>query len=412
MIVRFCAYGFLKNLRLFEAFLVLALLERGLDFLAIGGLIAVREVAVNLLEVPSGAVADGVGRRRCLVLSMAAYLIAYIVLGLAESWAILALGMVVYGVGDAFRSGTHKALIYAWLRQQGRTAERTRIYGHTRSWSKLGSAVSALAGTAVLLTSDDYRWIFLASAGPAVLNLLNLVTYPAALDETIPGARGGWRRSWTHLRVAAGACLRRGRLRRLVVASMGMEGGYAAAKDYLQPLLQTLAIATPIGLGLSGDERSAVILGAVAALAFLLASAAARQAHRCEAALGGADRAADRLILVQAGLFLAIGAALLLDVPWIAVAAFVILGIAENLWRPIHVGRFDRDGAEDHAATTLSIEAQAKALATAALAPLLGALIDACGGGAGAPPITLAPVALLALPLALIALSQRRARDA
>ena len=51
MLFRFCLYGFLKNLRLFDAFLLLALRDRGLDFAAIGGLVAVREVAVLLLVV-------------------------------------------------------------------------------------------------------------------------------------------------------------------------------------------------------------------------------------------------------------------------------------------------------------------------------------------------------------------------
>ena len=50
MLFRFCLYGFLKNLRVFDAFLLLALRDRGLDFAAIGALVSVREVAVLLLE--------------------------------------------------------------------------------------------------------------------------------------------------------------------------------------------------------------------------------------------------------------------------------------------------------------------------------------------------------------------------
>ncbi|MFP4612889.1 MAG: hypothetical protein ACLFM5_05820 [Spirochaetaceae bacterium] len=56
--VKFSAYGFLKNLRFVEPFLVLFLLSRGMDYLAIGSLYAVRMVAVNVLEVPSGFAAD------------------------------------------------------------------------------------------------------------------------------------------------------------------------------------------------------------------------------------------------------------------------------------------------------------------------------------------------------------------
>ena len=45
MIFRFSLYGFLKNQRYFEAFLVLAFPDKGLIFFEIGLLVAVREGA-------------------------------------------------------------------------------------------------------------------------------------------------------------------------------------------------------------------------------------------------------------------------------------------------------------------------------------------------------------------------------
>ena len=55
MLFRFSLYGFLKNQRYFEPFLVLIFLEKGLSFFLIGLLIGFREVVVDLLEIPSGA---------------------------------------------------------------------------------------------------------------------------------------------------------------------------------------------------------------------------------------------------------------------------------------------------------------------------------------------------------------------
>ena len=172
MIARFSLYGFLKNLRFFEAFLILALRERGLDFLGIGGLIAVREIAGNLSQIPSGALADALGRRRCMIVSMSGYVVSYLVLGLASNNLLLMAGMVFYGTADAFRDGTHKALIYAWLRQQGREDERTKVYGYTRSWSKVGSALSSLIAAALVLGTGSFASVFLLSVIPAALNLV------------------------------------------------------------------------------------------------------------------------------------------------------------------------------------------------------------------------------------------------
>ena len=135
MLFRFSLYGFLKNQRYFEPFLVLALLEKGMSFFAIGGLIAFRELATNLFEIPSGSIADLLGRRRAMLVSFGAYLLSFVLFWLAQQPVWLWPAMLLFSVGEAFRTGTHKAMIFEWLRQQGRTSEKTKVYGHTRSWS-------------------------------------------------------------------------------------------------------------------------------------------------------------------------------------------------------------------------------------------------------------------------------------
>ena len=129
MLLRFSLYGFLKNQRYFEPFLVLAFLEAGLTFAEVGGLIALRELATNLLEIPSGAAADVWGRRRALTVSFGAYLISFLVFGLAGSPAMFIPAMLLFSVGEAFRTGTHKAMIFAWLQEEGRTDEKTAVNG-------------------------------------------------------------------------------------------------------------------------------------------------------------------------------------------------------------------------------------------------------------------------------------------
>ena len=153
MIFRFSLYGFLKNQRYFEAFLFLALLDKGLDFFQIGLLVGLRSLAVNLLEIPSGAIADVFGRRRSMILSLSAYIGGFVVLGAAGQVVVLGAGMVLLALGDSFRSGTHKAMIFTWLSRRGRTGDRVKVYGYTRSWSKFGSAVSVIAPRCPLLSA-------------------------------------------------------------------------------------------------------------------------------------------------------------------------------------------------------------------------------------------------------------------
>ncbi|MEI6653868.1 MAG: MFS transporter [Verrucomicrobiota bacterium] len=401
MIARFSLYGFLKNLRFFEAFLILALRERGLDFLGIGGLIAVREIAGNISQIPSGALADALGRRRCMVVSMAGYIISYLVLGLSSNNMLLVVGMILFGTADAFRDGTHKALIYAWLRQQGRESERTKVYGYTRSWSKIGAALSSLIAAALVFCTGSFASVFLLSAIPAALNLVNLATYPAALDAGIAGG-GGLRRGWHHLLDSLREAVSKAAIRRLVTDSVAVEGSYTVVKDYLQVVVQAFAVALPVHLALTGQQRTAVLGGLAYAILHFLSSVASRHAHQFENRCGGTEAAVIRIYQLSAGAMGVLGLSLVGGIGGLSVGVLIALGLLQNLWRPIHVGRFDRDGDERRAATLLSIESQASSLAAALWAPLIGWLIDNLASGARTTPLTcLWPVCLAGVPLLL-----------
>ena len=144
MLFRFSLYGFLKNQQYYDPFLILAFREKGLSFFQIGMLIGFREVCINLFEIPTGVVADMYGRRISMISSMLAYIFSFTVFGFSEMFWLLFVAMFFFAIGEAFRTGTHKAMIFEWLRLENRTTEKTKVYGYTRSWSKIGSAVSVV----------------------------------------------------------------------------------------------------------------------------------------------------------------------------------------------------------------------------------------------------------------------------
>src|SRR5512137_2289450 len=182
---KFSAYGFLKNLKLFEPFLVLFLLEKNLSFTLIGTLYAYREIMTNLLEVPTGIIADAFGRRRTMVQSFLAYIASFLIFYFASSYWLLMIGMTFFAFGEAFRGGTHKAMIFEYLKMRGWQDQRVDYYGHTRSWSQNGSAVSALIAAGIVFVSGRYDVVFLVSTLPYILNLFLMLSYPKELDGTI-----------------------------------------------------------------------------------------------------------------------------------------------------------------------------------------------------------------------------------
>ncbi len=378
MLVRFCLYGFLKNQKYYEPFLILAFLEKGLSFFDIGLLIAFREVSINLFELPSGAAADLYGRRKAMIFSFASYLVAFAVFALAAEVWMRFLAMWFFALGEAFRSGTHKAMIFDWLQLEGRPHEKTRVYGTTRSWSQLGSAVSVLIAAVIVILEGSYTRVFWYSMGPYALGLINFFGYPAALDGRTAKSPS-FAELARHLARALKQCWRRPPLRRLLIESTLHKGTYKTTKDYLQPVLQTAALALPFFLDLDDAGRAAVLIGAVYFALYLLSAVSARQAHRLRDLGGGAERANRGLWAVSAIAYLALAATLTAGWSAPAITLFVLCAVLLNVWLPIFLERLDEVTEREVGATLLSVDSQARSVYVMLLAPVLGWAVDAWG---------------------------------
>ena len=378
MLFRFSLYGFLKNQRYYENFLYLAFLDKGLSYLAIGILIGFREVCTNLFEIPSGAIADLYGRRRAMIFSFCAYIASFVIFAVSKSLLPLFAAMFFYGLGDAFRSGTHKAMIFDWLRLQGRSDEKTKVYGFTRSWSQMGSAVSVLIASGLVFYSGNFIDIFWFSIIPYAMNIVNFFGYPARLD--------GDKQSEFSLKAVArmlGSAVKQSvqfaPLRRLVFEGMGFEGMYKASKDFLQPILEQTALALPLLLALNESKRTALLVAGVYFILYFLSSFASRNSHRISDWRGGDEGAARFMWWIDLALFTLLIPALWFNWYSAIIALFVALAILQNFWRPGLISRFNAQSTPEMSATILSIEAQSKSLATIILAPLLGWMIDSVG---------------------------------
>ena len=398
MLFQFSIYGFLKNQQYYDPFMMLFLLQalQG-DFFKVGLLIGYREVLIGLFEVPSGAVADLYGRRRCMMVSFVAYIASFVVFAFSGAlWQLFA-AMTLFALANAFRTGTHKAMIFEYLRHEGRADEKTRYYGTTRSWSKMGSALSVIIAAGLVFIAAAagtksglavYRWLFLACLLPYCVGLVNFVFYPKYLDGTdrqhVPLVR-----IFTHLLGVARDSVRSSGLRGLLVESMGYEGLYKVAKDYLQPLVKAAALTLPLLAGLQGIQRTAGLIVVVYVALHLLESFSSRRSDAVRRKLGGEEQGARFLWKLNLIVFalIAVGLAMYCCFRWgdlvgltVAIVGFLALAVLQNLWRPLHMARFDTFGDARAGATILSVESQAKSLSAAIFAPLLGLAVNAIRG--------------------------------
>ncbi len=382
MFPRFALYGFLKNLRFFDPFIILIFREAGLSFLQIGLLYAIRDVSTNILEIPTGVFADSFGRRKSMVMAFISYLISFIVFYLCTTFSFYAFAMILFAFGEAFRSGTHKALILEHLKITGREDIKVSYYGRTRSVSQLGSALNALIAAGLVFYTGEYRIMFLASTVPYSLDLLNLLAYPKALDGDLKSVpfKDIWIQTKSTLRDFGGIFTNKLALRALLNSSVN-GGSFKATKDYLQPILEGFALTLPFLLSASAVQRGAAMIGVVYFVIYLFTSYASRSAEKFSKRFSSLGRAINISFLLGAGLLLLAGLAMWANIVILSIITFLAFYALRSLRRPMDVAYISDQIDSKIMASGLSAEAQLTTILTALFAPLLGYLADSFGVG-------------------------------
>ncbi len=383
MFYKFALYGFLKNLRFFEPFMILFFREGGLTFLQIGMLYSVRDLATNILEIPTGVYADAFGRRKSMLMAFGAYIISFVIFYVYPNFYVYGLAMILYAFGEAFRSGTHKALILEYLKLNDMSKHKVAYYGRTRAASQFGSAINSLLAAALIFYSGSYRYIFIASIIPYVLDFINLATYPPELDGELTEFKRDQISGQIKTTLATFAgLLKSPNTLRTMMNSSSFTAFFKATKDYLQPILKSFAVSLPIFLMLDQTKRTAVIVGLVYFVIYMLTSYASRSAHTVSQRFPNLSQAVNVTFLTGAGLLFVAGGATQYKIDALSILIFLFLYVLQNVRRPMNVSLISDQISSKVMASGLSVESQLTTVLMAILAPIMGALADKFGVGA------------------------------
>ncbi|GAB4167583.1 MAG: hypothetical protein Kow00108_00040 [Calditrichia bacterium] len=374
---KFCAYGFLKNLRFFDAFIIIFFMESGFSFLQIGVLFSVREIVVNFTEIITGYLADYFGRKKAMLISFSNYILGFILFYFQEELYFIAIiAMILLGLGDTFRSGTHKAMILEYLKINGWENDKVEYYGYTRSWSQIGSAVSSLLAAVIVVWHGNIKIIFLASVVPYLLDFILILSYPSILDG---GKQQRTQKSRLFLASMArdfNLILKNKSVRTIMLNTSTANAIFKAAKDYIQPMIRQSIVFVPVLMFLQHEDRSTVFIGVSYFLIYLISAWSSRNAGRFLEKVGNLYSSLN-IIYVGFTIFLILlGGVIQLN--WIipGICLFVFLHVLQNIEKPIMVSAISETQDNSLMATALSIQNQMRALITAVLAPILGFLID------------------------------------
>ena len=372
----FAAYGFLKNLRFFDAFLLLFFLENGLSYTQIGIVYSIKEITINLTEIPSGLVADSYGRKYALVGSFLLYISSFLLFYFSHHFQLFALGMFLYGMADAFRSGTHKGMIMDYLRLKGWSQYKVQYYGQTRSWSQKGSAVSALMAGILVFYSGSYRQVFLFSVIPYGLNFLNILSYPKAINfsrklksrPVIGNVFSNFYRTVKQRNVFS-----------IIYSSAVHSSFLKAIKDYIQPIMVNLALILPFFINFDDKKRTGIMIGIFYFFIYLMTSFASKKAYWF---VGLKSNSISKItLLIGLGLGIICGIFYYLEW-WVgALFSFALIYGVENIRKPILTGDLADIVPSENLTSILSAQSFLGTILTSLFALGLGMIADAHGVG-------------------------------
>ncbi|KUN97243.1 MFS transporter [Streptomyces caeruleatus] len=170
-------YSFLDDFVLLYPVYALLFADTGMSLWQISSLFALWSITGVLLEVPSGAWADTVSRRRLLWIGPLLTAVGFGLWVATPAYWAFAVGFVLWGAGGALGSGALEALVYDELDRLGAADRYARVMGRGRAARLVGTMVSAgLAGPAFAL--GGYPVVGAASVLACLLTAATATRFP------------------------------------------------------------------------------------------------------------------------------------------------------------------------------------------------------------------------------------------
>jgi MFS transporter, DHA1 family, tetracycline resistance protein len=375
--------------------LVLLPLERGLTIAQVGAAAAVQGIVVLVLELPTGGLADSIGRRPVLMIATSINLVSAGLLVVADSMPLFVLVYLLQGFYRALDSGP----LEAWYVDSALAADPKADIetGLSRSGVVLGLSISgaALAGGGLVALGPWTlgSWRISALTVPVIVSFVlvvaGLVAIAVLMKEDRIAKRGV---SWMgDVPRAIGGALKLVRRNRVIAALIAVELFWGFGMVTFEQL-------TPVRLSevLGGADKAAALMGPVGAAAWA-ASAAGAALVPLLVRLIGPQWAGFTMRIAQGA---AIAGMALIAGPAGIIVAYLCCYTVHGASNPVHVGLLHRQVDGPWRASLLSLNSMVGQPGFAIGAVLLTAI--AASAGTPAAILTGAVVLAVAAPLYLV----------
>lgn len=157
--------------------------ENGLDELDIYLLQAIYSLGVAIMEIPSGYMADIIGRKKSMVLGAFLGTFGFILYTFSASFSEFLVAEIILGLGASFISGSDSALLYDSLAESSDQHLYLRYEGRVTAFGNLAETGAAICG-GLIAALLSYRAVYGAQA------IIAAIAIPASLMLVEPRRDG------------------------------------------------------------------------------------------------------------------------------------------------------------------------------------------------------------------------------
>ena len=109
-------------------------------------IMAVFALSTLLLEIPSGVIADILGKKKTLLISRFIYIIEITILAFFNSFWPFLIAKIISGIGVSLSSGTSESLLYDTLKKLNKEKEHKKISGHLYMITNISMGITFIVG--------------------------------------------------------------------------------------------------------------------------------------------------------------------------------------------------------------------------------------------------------------------------
>lgn len=200
---------FITNLNMQSSIWVLYLAYCGMNLAEIGILEGVYHITSIIFEIPSGAVADLIGRKKSMIVSRFCVAVSCLIMMLYHNFWLFALSFSIQALGNNFNSGSEEALIYDSMKAVGDEQKYIGVNGRLNVIIEISQGIATVAGG--VLAEYSFMWCYLASFIIAVLSFAPVIFMTEAPVESGDNAKEGVLKMFKNHFVTSAAILKKDR---------------------------------------------------------------------------------------------------------------------------------------------------------------------------------------------------------